>query len=122
MAASPTLIRQLTPTGDKSQVVRLMDVFVFGPLMIQASRSQEKNYFRTALFLIGIGTILYNGVNYLETRRKEQQADQVGDQLAGLGQRVAPNPRYMPHVHTASCPEGYPVAPGACVRPRRRMS
>lgn len=87
-APSPTLIRQLTPTGDKSQVVRLMDVFVFGPLMIQASRSQTKSYFKTALFLIGLGTILYNGVNYLETQRKiKAEAD-----LAGLGQRIAPHP------------------------------
>jgi len=115
MAVQPTLIRQLTPTGNKSQLVRLMDVFVFGPLMIQASRTQQKKYFRSALFLIGIGTILYNGVNYLETRKQEQQADQ----LAGLGQRIAPDPRYMPHVHTPSCPEGYPVAPGACIRSRR---
>lgn len=91
MATSPTLIRQLTPTGDKSQVVRLMDVFVFGPLMIQASRSQSGKYFRTALFLIGLGTILYNGANYLETRAKEKQADQ----LEGLGQRIAPRPGRM---------------------------
>lgn len=85
---TPPLIRQLTPTGEKSQLVRLMDVFVFGPLMIQASRSQEKNYFKTALFLIGIGTILYNGVNYLETQKKQKDAAQ----LAGLGQRIAPDP------------------------------
>ena len=88
MATSPTLVRQLTPTGEKSQLVRLMDVFVFGPLMIQASRTQRGKYFRTALFLIGLGTVLYNGVNYLETQRKEKQAAQ----LDGLGQRIAPHP------------------------------
>lgn len=91
---SPTLIRQLTPTGEKSQLVRLMDVFVFGPLMIQASRSQQKSYFKTALFLIGLGTILYNGVNYLETQKK--QKDEA--QLAGLGQRIAPHPGRQPFV------------------------
>jgi len=42
--------------------------------------------------LIGIGTILYNGANYLETR-KEQEAEQ----LAGLAQRAAPDPRQVYH-------------------------
>lgn len=91
--AQPTLIRALTPTGEKTQLVRLMDVFVFGPLMIQASRSQPGKYFKSALFLIGLGTILYNGVNYLETQKKEQQAAQ----LEGLGQRIAPHPGRLNH-------------------------
>lgn len=86
--AETTLIRSLTPTGEKSQLVRLMDVFVFGPLMIQASRRQPGKYFKAALFVIGLGTILYNGVNYLETQRKEKQAAQ----LDGLHQRIAPHP------------------------------
>lgn len=88
MATSPILLRQLTPTGDKSQLVRLMDVFVFGPLMISAAVSQKSRYFSAALLLIGLGTIVYNGANYLETRRKEQ----TDAQLAGLAQRAAPHP------------------------------
>ena len=38
MATSPTLLRQLAPLGDKTQLVRLLDVFVFGPLMIVAAK------------------------------------------------------------------------------------
>ena len=60
--------------GDKSQFVRLLDVFVFGPMMIAAAQSQRSNYFRTALTVIGIGTIVYNGVNYFQTKREESAA------------------------------------------------
>lgn len=93
---SPTLIRQLTPTGEKSQLVRLMDVFVFGPLMISAAASQKSRYFSAALLLVGLGTIVYNGANYLETRRQQNAAAE----LAGLGQRAAPHPgRRYPRGH-----------------------
>lgn len=88
--AQATLIRQLSPTGNKSQLVRLLDVFVFGPLMIAAATEQEKPYFKAALMAVGIGTIIYNGANYLTTARKEK-----AEQLAGLGQRIAPDPRRM---------------------------
>jgi hypothetical protein len=93
-ATQSTLIRQLTPTGEKSQLVRLMDVFVFGPLMISAAAGQKSRYFAAALLLVGLGTIVYNGANYLETRRKQQ----TDAQLAGLAQRAAPHPgrRYPP--------------------------
>jgi hypothetical protein len=87
---TPTLVRQLTPTGEKSQLVRLLDVFVFGPLMIAAGRDQESKYFSLALTVVGVGTILYNGVNYLRTAEK-QKAEQL-EQL-GLAQRIAPDPR-----------------------------
>lgn len=87
---TPTLVRQLTPTGEKSQLVRLLDVFVFGPLMIAAGRDQESKYFSLALTVVGVGTIVYNGFNYLQTAQKEkaEQAEQLG-----LGQRIAPDPR-----------------------------
>ncbi len=81
------IIEQLKPTGDKSQAVRLLDVFVFGPLMIQAAKSQKKEYFRTALTVIGIGTIIFNGWNYLINEKKKT------DQLGALNQRIAPDPR-----------------------------
>lgn len=87
---TPTLIRQITPTGEKSQLVRLLDVFVFGPLMIAAGTNQKSKYFRFALTVIGLGTILYNGANYLQTAKK--QKDEQLEQL-GLGQRIAPDPR-----------------------------
>lgn len=63
-----TLLTQLKPTGNKTQLVRLLDVFVFGPLMIAAAQEQQSKYFRTALTLVGVGTIVCNGVNYLHSR------------------------------------------------------
>lgn len=62
----------MTTPGDKAQAVRLLDVFVFGPLMLRAARDQESKYFANALTLIGLGTIVYNGVNYLQNRKREQ--------------------------------------------------
>jgi len=66
--------------GDKSQLVRLLDVFVFGPLMIAAARSQRSNYFRTALTVIGIGTIVYNGIHYLQNAQAQQAGSVAGIQ------------------------------------------
>lgn len=65
-------------TTSKTQAIRLLDVFVFGPLMLMSARDQKSAYFSTALTLIGIGTIVYNGVNYLENR-------DAGDDDAQLG-------------------------------------
>ena len=62
----------MTTPGDKSQAVRLLDVFVFGPLMLVAARDQQSKYFASALTLIGLGTIVYNGVNYLQHRESDQ--------------------------------------------------
>jgi len=81
------IIDQLKPTGDKSQLVRLLDVFVFGPLMMRAAVSQKSPYFRMALTVIGLGTIIFNGTNYL-INEKEKAA-----QLGALNQRIAPDPR-----------------------------
>ncbi len=64
--------------GDKSQLIRLLDVFVFGPLMIAAASSQRSKYFRTALTVIGIGTIIYNGANYLHNVRAQQAGTVAG--------------------------------------------
>lgn len=50
----------------KSQLIRLADVFIIGPLIIYAgSRKRISPGIDTSLVLIGIATILYNGRNYL---------------------------------------------------------
>ena len=91
--------------GDKSQLVRLLDVFVFGPLMLRAARDQQSEYFAHALTLIGLGTIVYNGVNYLQHRKADNArrlrserpatAATLNDASAGslfrFGERVAPS-------------------------------
>ncbi len=64
----------------KSQTVRLLDVFVFGPVMLGAAAKvpDEHKVLKAGTAAIGIGTILYNGVNYLEyeeqsTRKKRKK-------------------------------------------------
>ena len=49
------------------QKVRLLDVFVIGPfLMYSATYKQLPNWVRSGLFIVGVGTIIYNGKNYLK--------------------------------------------------------
>jgi hypothetical protein len=61
--------------AEKTQAIRLLDVFVFGPLMIYAgiNHAPPKNWLRYALIGMGIGTIWYNGVNYLKNRNQSSQ-------------------------------------------------
>lgn len=61
-------IRYRTMTFDKSQMVRVLDVFLLGPFMIWyalQSRGIMPKVAVAAMFLSGILTIVYNGVNYL---------------------------------------------------------
>jgi hypothetical protein len=51
----------------KAQGVRLLDVFLLGPLMIYVARRYRLHEpERTLLLWTGIGTILYNGFNYMQ--------------------------------------------------------
>ncbi len=48
--------------------LRLLDVYAFGPVMIWAGSKRNidiSGFARLVLVLGGIGTIYYNGVNYL---------------------------------------------------------
>jgi len=55
----------------KSQTVRLADVFFIGPLMIYggARLRADKPLWGWTLALLGVGTIIYNGRNYLVLRK-----------------------------------------------------
>ena len=56
----------LATNGDKSQAVRLADIFLFGPLMIMgAVNKTPPKWMSAALIVIGVGTIVYNARNYL---------------------------------------------------------
>ena len=83
------------PTS-KTQFVRLLDVFVFGPLMVAAGRSHSSAYFSSALMLIGIGTIVYNGVNYLQNQDSVAPSDSsLSDASLGCAcQRPPKRPHY----------------------------
>lgn len=56
----------------KPQLVRLLDVFVIGPLMVSvAARAQGvPDWQRVALAIFGLATIGYNAKNYLAARRR----------------------------------------------------
>lgn len=59
--------------GDKSQLVRLVDVFVLGPFMVwYAWRTDDvPAWARAAMAASGVATVVYNGRNYLAQRRAE---------------------------------------------------
>jgi len=53
----------------KTQNVRLIDVFIIGPLLIYTSTFKTlPSYLRVALLLIGVATIIYNGNNYIKNK------------------------------------------------------
>jgi hypothetical protein len=54
----------MTPT----QWVRLVDVFVLGPLMIRAA-SCLRGGGRDVLVFSGVATILFNGINFVRVQR-----------------------------------------------------
>lgn len=53
---------------EKSQIIRLADIFFIGPLIIYGGFKSGKEWLKWALILIGIATILYNGNNYLKNK------------------------------------------------------
>lgn len=48
-----------------TQYVRLLDVFVIGPAIVYAGSQISTNWLKIGLIIIGIGTIVYNGINYI---------------------------------------------------------
>jgi hypothetical protein len=52
------------------QNVRLLDVFVLSPFLFYASIKQENKVLKYGLFLIGAGTLIYNGINYINHKKK----------------------------------------------------
>lgn len=53
-------------TGTKTQTIRLLDVFLIGPLMIYIGiKIKQISFFSTLLVFFGATTITYNLKNYL---------------------------------------------------------
>lgn len=71
-----TVAEPSTPTEfQKSQEVRLLDVFVLGPFMIGVALvSRPAPLLRVLLGVVGVGTILYNLRNY---QLNQEQASKV---------------------------------------------
>lgn len=56
----------------KSQTVRLIDVFLIGPMMIAAGRSRRMpEWMRLAMMGTGFLTIIYNGNNYIKNATRK---------------------------------------------------
>jgi len=57
----------------KHQTIRLVDVFLIGPLMIYTgSQNKFSKIVNLSLMFFGAATILYNGRNYLLNVEKEK--------------------------------------------------
>lgn len=57
---------------EKSQAVRLLDVFAVGPLMIWSAQYAPKEL-REVMVILGLGTIVYNGANWIANRSQQDQ-------------------------------------------------
>jgi hypothetical protein len=56
--------------AEKTQAIRLIDIFAIGPALIYAGFSRKFSpLFSDALTLTGILTIVYNGANYVAKQR-----------------------------------------------------
>lgn len=52
-----------------TQIIRLADVFLIGPILIYASFFKTlPTPLRILLFVIGVATIIYNGRNYIKKK------------------------------------------------------
>lgn len=57
-------------TGVKTQIVRLVDIFIYGPLLIWISTRTKTKLEQLALLFMGATTISYNLRNYLVKQGK----------------------------------------------------
>jgi hypothetical protein len=63
---------ELVQEYQKSQNIRLIDVFVIAPILIYAGmQKSQPEWLRYSLIGIGIATLYYNGKNYLVNRKSE---------------------------------------------------
>lgn len=59
----------------KSQFVRLWDIFALGPAMVYIGYAEKLETWEKVLLIgAGIGTIIYNGQNYIANREKLKNA------------------------------------------------
>lgn len=60
---------------EKSQFIRLVDVFVIAPICFYAGvkyREQMPTWLSVSLITIGVGTLVYNSTNYLINKKKNK--------------------------------------------------
>ena len=73
MNEAVTLLQHLQAM-EKAQSVRLFDVFVLGPAMVYAgTRLKNTPNLAALLALSGVGTILFNGANYVRIEQLKKE-------------------------------------------------
>jgi hypothetical protein len=60
----------------KSQVVRLYDVFLLAPFLMYVGYKAKgiKEWERYGIYAIAIGTLVYNARNYIKNKKSQQRA------------------------------------------------
>lgn len=66
------IIGWITTDGKKSQAIRLIDIFVYGPLLVYIGSKQENIYYSIVLYFFGMTTITYNLRNYISVRKNHK--------------------------------------------------
>lgn len=58
----------------KTQQIRLIDVFILGPLMVRSGwlNRKESSFIGLAMMIAGAGTIVYNWQNYREVEKEQK--------------------------------------------------
>lgn len=59
------IIGWISTNGKKSQYVRLLDIFIYGPILIYVSTVINNFYLKIIILFMGITTISYNLRNYI---------------------------------------------------------
>ena len=67
-----SLIGWLSSTGVKSQLVRVLDIFIYGPFLIWVSTRVEQDWIKIILVFLGATTIAYNLRNWLHKNRLDK--------------------------------------------------
>lgn len=68
-------IGHVSTTGVKSQLVRLIDIFVYGPFLIWLSLREKEQLISIILLFMGTTTISYNLKNYIQIRKEKDKTD-----------------------------------------------
>lgn len=66
-------IGYMSTSGIKSQFVRLIDVFIYGPFLIWLSLKEKEPLISIGLLFMGTTTISYNLKNYIHYKNKNDK-------------------------------------------------
>ena len=61
----------LSTSGKKSQFIRVLDVFVYGPILIWVALQVKQNWLKIILIFMGATTMSYNARNFLAEDKKD---------------------------------------------------